>query len=371
MWKIWKEEIYKIASRKIIWCGILLLMAFLAFRLYMAVQNDYSVTIDGQTYYGKEAIRKDQELAEKYAGPLTAEKVQEIYDEYGFFSRDQETWDSKGNFCNQFITEKMTNYNMIGGENPEEIQFFEGEEWENNAAPLLKGDLQFDYVYGWDDFRETYGITVILMLSVILIIGLSPVFSEEYSLRTADILLTTRRGKKGGIWMKILAAESFSLAAYVFMSAYMWLLYYSVFGTQGLDASPVMIGIANYGFCPDEIGEFFLFLFGLGMAGILLLSALVLAVSAICKSSFMTVVISLVIFAIPVAWVKIFAPMWIFGIAGTKAVTHFMVSMPLYLPMNWGFAFPGKQIAMHLLIALAVGGAGVMIGYRRYRNYCA
>ena len=369
MWKIWKEEIYKIASRKIIWCGMLLLMAFLAFRLYMAVQNDYSVTIDGQTYYGKEAIQKDQELTKKYAGPLTEEKAAEIYEKYGFFYRDQKTWDSKGNFCNKFITEKMTNYHMTGGENPEEIQFLKGKDWENNAAPLLKGDLQFDYVYGWDDFRETYGITVILMLSVILIIGLSPVFSEEYSLRTADILLTIRRGKKGGIWMKILAAVSFSAAAYIFLSAYMWILYYSVFGTQGLDASPVLIGISRAGFCPDEIGEFFVVLFGLGLAGILLLSILVLAASAVCKSSFMAVVISLIVFAVPVAWLKIFAPMWILGFAGTKAMNHFMVSMPVYLPMNWGFAFPGKQIAMHLVTALAVGGAGTCFAYRKYRNY--
>ena len=51
MWEIWKKEIYKIASRKVIWCGVLLLLAFVTFRLY-AEQKDYSVTIDGQSYYG-------------------------------------------------------------------------------------------------------------------------------------------------------------------------------------------------------------------------------------------------------------------------------------------------------------------------------
>lgn len=369
MWKIWKEEIYKIASRKIIWCGMILLMAFLMFRLYVGVQGDYETMIDGQTYHGKEAIQKDQELTKKYAGPLTQEKVNAIYDAYGFYYRDPETGDVKGNYCNAFITQKMTNYNWMGGDNAEEIEFQQGADWENNVAPLLRGDVQFDYTYGWDDFRETYGITAVIMLSVILIIGLSPVFTEEYSLKTAGILLTTRRGKKSAIWVKILAAICFAALVHILFSAFMWLLYYSVFGSQGLDASPQLIGVASYGYCPKEIRGFFLFLFGTGLLGILLLSMMVLAVSAICRSSFMAVVVSFAIFVTPVVWIKIFAPMWIFGYAGTRAVTHFMVSMPLYLSMNWGFAFREKQIIMHIVIAAVVGAAGVILSYRTYRNY--
>ncbi|WP_243275984.1 hypothetical protein [Faecalicatena contorta] len=73
MWEIWKKEIYKIASRKVIWCGVLLLLSFITFRLY-AEQKDYSVTIDGQSYHGKEAIEKDRKLTAEYAGMLTREK---------------------------------------------------------------------------------------------------------------------------------------------------------------------------------------------------------------------------------------------------------------------------------------------------------
>lgn len=369
MWKIWKEEIYKIASRKIIWCGMILLMAFLAFRLYMAEQNDYTTFIDGKTYYGKEAIQKDQELAKKYAGPLTEAKVKEIYDKYGFYHTDPETGEARGNYCNKFITERMTNFTLIGGENPEEIEFLQGENWENNAAPLLKGDVKFGYAYGWEDLRETYGITGIVMLSIILIIGLSPVFSEEYSLRMADILLTTHRGKRSGIRIKILAAGMFAAASYVFLSLYLWLLYSSVYGTQGLDASPLLIGIPAYGYCPGEIGAFFLYIFGMGLAGTLLLSMLVLAVSAVCRSSFMAVIVSLVMFVVPVIWTNVLAPMGLFGVTGTKIVTHFMLSMPLYLPMNWGFALEGEQIIMHIVTAAVTGTAGAILGYGAYRNY--
>lgn len=369
MWKIWKEEIYKIASRKIIWCGILVLLAFLTFRLW-TIQQDYAVTIDGQTYYGKTAIKKDQELAKEYAGPLTEEKVRAIYDRFGFYYYDEKIDNFRGNFCNKYITEKMTNYRQLSGDNPDEIQFMEGEEWENNAAPLLKGDVQFDYVYGWDDMVETYGITMMLMLSVILIIGLSPVFAEEYTLRTADILLTTRRGKKSAIWMKISAAVFFAAAVYCLASLYIWLAYRYVFGTQGLDASTVLCGALPYhGTYPKEIGAFFIFIFVLGVAGIILLSAVVLAVSAICRNSFMAVVVSMIVFVIPVAWIKIFSPMWILGRKGTMLVNHFMLSQPVYLPLGWGFSFPEDVTVMHLLIALTVTVVCITAGYHKYRNY--
>lgn len=369
MWKIWKEEIYKIASRKIVWCGLIVILAFLTFRLW-AVQKDYTVTIDGQTYHGKAAVEKDKKLAEEYAGPLTEEKVRAIYDRFGFSYYDEETGDFQGNFCSRFITEKMTNYRqMVERDNPDEIQFMEGEGWDNNVAPLLKGDVQFDYTYGWEDLKETCGITMLLLVSVILIIGLSPIFAEEYTLRTADILLTTKRGKKSAVWMKIAAAVFFSVAVYCMFSLYVWAIYIYIFGTQGLDASSVMCEIPYYGNYPKEIGPFFLFIFGLGLAGIILLSVMVPAVSAVCRNSFMAVVVSMILFVIPVAWIKIFSPMMLLGIKGTMILNHFMLSMPVYLPLNWGFSFRGNAVAMHLLIALATAVVCAAGGYHKYRNY--
>ena len=317
MWEIWKKEIYKIVSRKVIWCGVLLLLAFVTFRLY-AEQKDYSVTIDGQSYYGKEAIEKDRQLTAEYAGILTLEKVQEIYDKYGFYYYDDKTESNAGNFCSKFVTEQMTNYNQTSGNDPSQIQFYEGEEWEQNAAPLLKENLQFDYFYGWQDFQEIYGMMGILLLYVILIIGLSPVFAEEYTLQTADILLSTQRGKKSCICLKIAAALSFTAIIYLMVTAYIWFIYLLV---------------------------------------------------SLCRNSFLTVVVSLSLYLIPVVWLKVFAPMWILGYSLTRAVNHFMASMPFYLPMNWSFGFTAAQIRWHLLTALAVAVSCLILAYQKYRNY--
>ena len=59
MWIIWKEEFKKIAARKIIWSAVVLLLGFVTFRLYSETRS-YEVTIEGKTYCGQEAIRKDQ-----------------------------------------------------------------------------------------------------------------------------------------------------------------------------------------------------------------------------------------------------------------------------------------------------------------------
>lgn len=83
MWTIWREEFYKIASRKIIWLGIFLLLSFVTFRL-AAERDTYTITRDGERFWGKEAVKKDRELTAALAGRLTEEKIRQIYDQYGF-----------------------------------------------------------------------------------------------------------------------------------------------------------------------------------------------------------------------------------------------------------------------------------------------
>lgn len=369
MWKIWKEEVCKIASRKIIWLGIFSLLVFIQWRL-AAETASYSMTAGGQTYYGREALKKDKELAAEYAGMLTKEKADKIYETYGFYYYDAERGEYVGNFCNKFITEEMTDFRQTDGESPEEITFLQGEQWQNNVAPLLEGNIRFDYVYGWQDLREMFMMADIA-LCVIFMIGLSPVFAEEYTLKTAGLLLTTERGKKSGIWMKIAAAVSFTTIVYCVFILCIWGFYLNVYGTQGLDASPVILGLPASGYYPVKISSFLLFEFALGLAGELLLCGITLAVSAKCKSAFLSVIVSVALFFVPYVWMNVFAVMLapLLGNELVKAVSHFMVSMPFYLSVNWGFGFTEKQIALHLAIALAAGISGGVRGYCRYRNY--
>ena len=122
MWKIFQEEFYKIASKKLVWIGLFCLLGFVTYRLARVV-DDYTMTAGQETIHGKEAIAKDQELTAQYAGPLTEEKVQTIYEKYGFFYLNRETGEQNGNYCSRFITEQMTNSRQLEEPALEEIQF--------------------------------------------------------------------------------------------------------------------------------------------------------------------------------------------------------------------------------------------------------
>lgn len=367
MWTIWKEELYKICSRKIIWLGVFLLLAFSSIRLYGEVSH-YTTVIDGKTYHGQEAIRKDRELTARFRGLLTKEKIQQIYNEYGFFYYDAKSGEAAGNYLNRFITEEFTNFRQTDGVDPREVHFREGKDWENNSAYLLKNEVRFDYVYGWNDFAEMY-ILVTVALFVILILGISPSFAEEYQLKTADILRTTRRGKGAGIWMKILASLCFSVTLTCAACICLWCIYLAVYGVQGLDASAILLSFATpYGYCPKNVLGFFLYITFLGISGAVLLTGIEMMISALCKNPFLALIFSLTIYLFPVLWMNVLRFMCPFGQAILTKVTHFMVSMPVYLPMSTGFALPSEQMIIHLCIALAVTAGGIYTGYYRYRN---
>lgn len=370
MWNIWKQEIYKTASRKLLWLGLLLLLLFTGLRLYEE-RRHYSTQIDGQFYSGQEAIKKDQELTAAYAGILTEEKVKQIYQDFGFYYYDAQQDQMVGNYCSQYITRKMANYNQTDTGELEQLKFLEGDDWNHNAAPLLQSDVHFDYAYGWEDFKETFSFLMTMVLFVLFIIGISPVFSDEYMLKTADILLTTKRGAKSGIWMKITAALVLSAVIYTLFTAIIWFMYQSVYGTQGLDASAVMIGVPLQSYGLESILHFFVFAFFLGLAALLLLISMTLAISASCRNAFLTVIISIVLFLLPYAWMQAFSILLTPFLSTNllKAISHFMVSMPFFLPINWGFTFSGGKILMHVGIAVGMTGFCAALGYWRYRKY--
>lgn len=368
MWTIWKEEFRKIAARKIIWSATFLLLAFATFRLF-AELNDYTVTIDERNYRGQEAVDKDRALTKQYAGVLTEDKINEIYREYGFYPyADPDNTKIEKNFLSKYITDTFTG--ALTMESIFDLHFYEGREWERNVEPYLKGNVKFDYIYGWDDFVEIY-MLILLVLYVILIIGLSPVFSEEYMLKTADILRTTKRGKGSGIWMKILAACVFAVLLTFMAGIYLLGIYLFVYGAQGLDASAVLLRFSTfYGYCPKSVGGLLFFMAFLGLLGALILSGITLGISAVCRNSFLALVLSAAVFSFPVLWIKVLGAMCmgILGPAVTTNITHFMASMPAYLPMSIGFAFSEKQIIIHAGISLAVGVSGCLYGYYRYRS---
>ncbi len=111
-----KAELYRIFSRKTVLAGMLIPILFVIF-LYGGISVwEEGVVDEGRVYQGGEAITRDQEIAEEFAGTLTEETVREIWNRYGpsmiYQNRDTsrenlETLAKIGkndNFCNRFVT---------------------------------------------------------------------------------------------------------------------------------------------------------------------------------------------------------------------------------------------------------------------------
>ena len=227
--RLFWEELRKIVSRKLVWGGVLFLMILVTVWTIVAVSEEKTM-IDGKTYRGREAVVEDKELAEEYKGVLTVEKVQDIYNRFGFYYYDTKTGQPVGNFCNYFITLNMTNFNQTGGEDLSQIEFYEGTEWENNSQPFVEGNTEFAYVRGWMLMQEN-AMTICVYLQLILIAALCPLFSEEYSLRTAESTAYNRRREKEGNLDKIIGGGGFCGSVMCFIwSLLFWTVYDGVRG---------------------------------------------------------------------------------------------------------------------------------------------
>ena len=112
--RLFRMEFYKIAARPAMGVVYLLMAAFFLLVFYQEADG-VRTEIDGVVYQGLEAVAKDRELAKEYEGVFTMEKAEEIVQRFGFsgylMGKDMEYLNLReGNFCSQFVTDKMTRY---------------------------------------------------------------------------------------------------------------------------------------------------------------------------------------------------------------------------------------------------------------------
>ena len=189
------KEIYRILSRKITLLAMFAVVAISLFFAYQDVLLEY-VMYDGREYDHEQAIAIDKVITEEFAGPLTEETVRAIWEKYGmsaystfrYFSEEEllflaERGESH-NFCNDFVTSTFAQ--VVQKENgkmtftlPEDL----------SEAPFLDGSYIFGYTgKGWQRYWELARENII-MISIVCIIALCSIFSEDYAFKTADIIL--------------------------------------------------------------------------------------------------------------------------------------------------------------------------------------
>lgn len=246
---------------------------------------------------GRSAILRNQEIAAQYQGPLTTEKVQRILEEYTFspdmMAKEKIEPENQYYYIHNSLYDALTRH-------------FARPDCSYNGADIrdvfgeIAPDLTIGYSAGWE-YMIYILIYDFMTWSCILVIILSPVFSEEYTKRTDALILTGIQGRKKCPAAKIIASYIVSLGGSLILIAIHFLLLLAWHGTEGFEASIQLGNLGLFSSTPYVIswGKAFALSCVLWLGAAAVLTALVLLISVWAKSSFSALVISFTLFMLP------------------------------------------------------------------------
>ena len=291
-------EIQKILKRKFILILLAIYSAILFFMAYAGHPDRYTpiLTSDGKVLEGTEAVQYEKKLAEKY-DTLSDADVQEILAENArilaeYTDENQMIGDDYYRYANGFygavasvFTDENGNYNHLPAD-----QVYPGQD----------GLMQGGFTNGMD-MLLSFLASFLLLAPLLLIVMISPVFAEEYTSGMDSLILSSRFGKTRCARAKILASFLCSAGIFAVTSLYLTLLTIGYFGTDGLFVDAHLCATGMIGNAPFDLPYWkaVLILAVMGFAGLLMITGFALAASALGTSSFVSVLVTLAFFALP------------------------------------------------------------------------
>lgn len=360
------KELYRILSRRITLLALVAAAAFLFYYGHLQIWEE-SVIENGEVYLRDEAVSRDRIITEEFAGPLTEEAVRAIWEKYGA-AVNQEYYITEeslsqlarqggnDNYCNRLVTRLFTQ--RIAQEDgtftyvlPDDL----------SESHYLDGSYSFGYAgKGWIWYWEQF-LVIIVMVSIVITIAFSPVFSEDYALRTADIILSTAKGRLQ-IWLlRTGVGFLFASVCYWLICGIAFLQQYLYYGPEGLYVSCGLTQMPYY-WMEDSapLWKALLILHLGGWFSLLVLILQIQAISAKCKSSFVSLLWSLAVYLGPIFIVELVLNNLPFSELNNwlKKICY---SMPLSFSGMYLQAPPsGKQVLLlfALIAAVLAGGVG-------------
>ncbi|AWE07295.1 hypothetical protein DCE79_07865 [Lysinibacillus sp. 2017] len=238
-----------------------------------------------------------------------------------------------------------------------------------NMYEQIEVPFYYDYYDGWEKMSSSFSILVALVISAIIVICLSPVFSEEYSQRTDAIILTTKYGKNKVIVAKLLSSLIFTLAVYFLFVSLHFILHAMIYGLDGYKASIQLHGWYYQSPYNMDFLELTIYSFGLSLIGLLFIAVITLFISSKMKNPFIAVILSAAILYIPkidVSEISYTAALILdlFPINMMNAAQHF----ELGVSYNF-FGMPLLQPIMMIFTAAILSILLLIFTYRNFKNH--
>lgn len=290
-------EWYKIMKQKGMYLTAAVLLALILF--FMLQMNVDSVS---------------QGDIKKWEGPLTTEKLHQAQKAF-----DRSSGDGRGLLrgvltAGMFHQDKAATLaqvkNQLGN-----LRHPDGYTYQRlRLEQSMLEHVHFDsFNYQWpveqmQDYLNTYGF---IFFGMIILVGLSPIFTREMSSGVEQYILSSRRGRKTIVYAKLIAALLFVLTVAAFSFSFDILFWILRAGNYGWHAT--VQSIPTYYNSPYSVNMlmFFFIKAGLQLFAGLMLAVFVLLISALSSNTLIAFISSSFIFWFPFA-AKVFAlfPGW-------------------------------------------------------------
>lgn len=107
----------------------------------------------------------------------------------------------------------------------------------------LEDGFVYGYDYGWESAFSSFSDgTISLLLVAVVIMGVCNLFSNEYSFRTAELLLVSKNGKKKTVLAKIIASVMYAVICSIVFCAIVFSVNFAFLGAEGMN---VGVGVSN------------------------------------------------------------------------------------------------------------------------------
>ncbi len=346
MFALYKFELRKIISRKIVWItgGVLLigLLIWGALSAVLPVNREYSVS----SLNGYEANRAERESAEQISGrAIDQALIGEMLPAYKDFIYN-------GNYNNALPYLDVYDLigNVLGTHASTEILECDSDTFykklnallEANTPAGMEGNL-FDepitydgYFDGWRKVADMMKF-IACMEIMFITICLSTVFTMEHTRKTDQVILCTRLGKKKLYAAKILAGLTVGIGFTLILSLLMFGIVAFLYGFDGYNTILQFVLLRPFDL---TIGQSVLILVALSFVGAALVSLFTMMLSELTKNSVAT----------------------IGTIMGVMLVTMFIIEMPANLKLLseiW-YLLPSNLVSLNGAFrysAISIGGS--------------
>ena len=217
-------ELRKVFSKRLALIALIGIILFSALLSFSTFQNKYAFDPNIGEGTGKTAVEIDKEIAAKYEGILTDEKVQQMMSDFAPTS-DLHGLSAIYVYQNAMQSAAFSRFSDKEGN------------WNGLSVSDVFGneEIKIGYVDGWLSTSKNM-VRFFIALALAVIIMLAPIFSGEYE-GVDNIILTSKYGKTKCATAKVAAGILTAILTTALVAAFNLLLALIFYGTEGLDCS--------------------------------------------------------------------------------------------------------------------------------------